>query len=252
MNERQEVILYKVNEVGQISVAELAELTGVSVVTIRQDLNFLEQNGHLKRVHGSAVAIDGESVDARMKVNFVVKQKIAEYAASLVENGERIFIEGGSTNALLARYLAYSKRITLITSSYYIAHLLGQIEAPIEVIVLGGEYQKHSESVVGDLACLGIGHLSFSKAFIGIDGYHSSTGFAGRNKQRTEVVNAILAKDSENIVITDSSKFGQVQAYPFMSPVNNIDRVITDGYLLNQHEQHLIQKGVIVDKVMGE
>lgn len=107
MNERQKEIVYQVNEIGQVSVAHLAKDLSVSVVTIRHDLNFLEKNGYLKREHGYAVTVDSDNLDARMKIKFPLKQKIAEYAASLVNNGEYIFIEGGSTNALLALSLIH-------------------------------------------------------------------------------------------------------------------------------------------------
>lgn len=247
MNERQQEIIYKVNELNQVSVNELAEQFNVSVVTIRHDLNFLEQNGYLKREHGYAVAIDSDNLDARMKIKFPLKQKIAEYAASLVNNDEHIFIEGGSTNALLARHLAYTRRITLITSSYYIAQLLKNTE--LKVVVIGGEYQKKSESVVGELACLAIKHLHFDKAFIGIDGFLPDTGFSGRNQMRTELVNTILTKPSENIIITDSSKFGQKQPHQ-LSPLEAIHRVITDQAINIEDEQYLTAKNIIVDKVV--
>ena len=238
MNERQQEIIYKVNELNQVSVND---------VTIRHDLNFLEQNGYLKREHGYAVAIDSDNLDARMKIKFPLKQKIAEYAASLVNNDEHIFIEGGSTNALLARHLAYTRRITLITSSYYIAQLLKNTE--LKVVVIGGEYQKKSESVVGELACLAIKHLHFDKAFIGIDGFLPDTGFSGRNQMRTELVNTILTKPSENIIITDSSKFGQKQPYQ-LSPLEAIHRVITDQAIKIEDEKYLTAKNIIVDKVV--
>ena len=247
MNERQQEIIYKVNELNQISVNDLAQQFNVSVVTIRHDLNFLEQNGYLKREHGYAVAVDSDNLDARMKIKFPLKQKIAEYAASLVNNDEHIFIEGGSTNALLARHLAYTRRITLITSSYYIAQLLKNTE--LKVMVIGGEYQKKSESVVGELACLAIKHLHFDKAFIGIDGFLPDTGFSGRNQMRTELVNTILTKPSENIIITDSSKFGQKQPHQ-LSPLEAIHRVITDQAIKIEDEQYLTAKNIIVDKVI--
>ena len=247
MNERQQEIIYKVNELNQVSVNDLAQQFNVSVVTIRHDLNLLEQNGYLKREHGYAVAVDSDNLDARMKIKFPLKQKIAEYAASLVNNDEHIFIEGGSTNALLARHLAYTRRITLITSSYYIAQLLKNTD--LKVIVIGGEYQKKSESVVGELACLAIKHLHFDKAFIGVDGFLPSTGFSGRNHMRTELVNTILTKPSENIIITDSSKFGQKHSYQ-LSPIESIHRVITDQAIRVEDEQYLTAKKIIVDKVI--
>lgn len=246
VNERQKEIIYKVNELGQVSVAELAKSLAVSVVTIRHDLNFLELNGYLKREHGYAVTVDSDNLDARMKIKFPLKQKIAEYAASLVKNDEYIFIEGGSTNALLARHLAYTRRVTLITSSYYIAQLLKPTD--LKVIVIGGEYQKKSDSVVGELACLAIKHLSFDKAFIGVDGFTQQTGFTGRDKMRTELANSILSKPCENIIITESSKFGQKQKYQF-EPLNAIHRVITDFSIDINNENYLQKNEIIVDKV---
>ena len=246
VNERQKEIIYKVNELDKVSVADLAKELAVSVVTIRHDLNFLEQNGYLKREHGFAVTVDSDNLDVRMKVNFPLKQKIAEYAASLVQNDEHIFIEGGSANALLAQHLAYTKRITLITSSYYIAQLLKNTD--LKVIVIGGEYQKSSDSVVGELACLAIQHLHFDKAFIGIDGFTQQTGFTGRNEMRTQLVNTILTQPGENIIITDSSKFGQIQ-HDSIEPLNAINRVITDLKINALDEEYLSRQGIIVDKV---
>jgi len=246
MNVRQQEIIYIVNDIGEISVKELARQLDVSVVTIRHDLNLLEQEGYLKREHGYAIAIDSDNPDARMKIKFPLKQKIAEYTASLVNNDECVFIEGGSTNALLARHLAYTKRITLITSSYYVAQLLRNTD--LKVILIGGEYQKKSESVVGKLACLAIAHINFDKAFIGIDGFDQVSGFSGRDEMRTELVNTILAKKSENIIITDSSKFGQIHPYSF-HPIQAIKRVITDQDINIKDEQFLLKNNVLVDKV---
>ncbi|CAI0721162.1 Glycerol-3-phosphate regulon repressor [Serratia ficaria] len=206
MNSRQQTILQLVNDRRRISVNELARASGVSEVTIRQDLNLLEKRSYLKRVHGSAVALESDDVDARMMSNFTLKQHLAQYAASQVNDGETVFIESGSANALLARYIAERKRITLITVSHYIANLLKETDC--EVIVLGGMYQKKSETVVG----------------------------------------AVLAKGVENIVLTDSSKFGQIQANPLAQP-GQISRVITDSRLPLEYQHQLKRQGVQLDMV---
>lgn len=125
---------------GRVSVTDLAKTTGVSEVTIRQDLNLLEKRSYLKRAHGYAVPLDSDDVEARMMNNYTLKRNLAEFAASLVNDGETVFIENGSSNALLARTLAEQKRITLITVSSYIAHLLKDTDC--EIILLGGIYQK--------------------------------------------------------------------------------------------------------------
>lgn len=246
MNQRQQSILQQVNDLRRVSVAELSRLNGVSEVTIRQDLNLLEKRNYLKRTHGFAVALESDDVDARMMINFTLKQRLAIHAASLVNDGETIFIEGGSSNALLARYLAERKRVTLITVSNYIAHLLKETEC--EVILLGGMYQKSSESVVGPLTRLCVQQVYFSKAFIGIDGFRTETGFTSRDMMRADVVNAVLAKGAENIVLTDSSKFGQVQPNP-LQPTQAISRVITDFRLPPAQREQLDAINIRVDSV---
>ena len=167
MNSRQQLILQMVIDQGRVSVVDLAKTTGVSEVTIRQDLNLLEKQSYLRRAHGYAVPLDSDDVETRMMNNYALKRELAEFAASLVNNGETVFIENGSSNALLARTLADQKNITIITVSSYIAHLLK--ETHCEVILLGGIYQKKSESMVGPLTRQYVQQVHFSKAFIGID-----------------------------------------------------------------------------------
>ncbi|MFU0966844.1 DNA-binding transcriptional regulator YciT [Kluyvera ascorbata] len=246
MNSRQQTILQLVIDKGRMSVSELAKMTGVSEVTIRQDLNLLEKQSYLRRTHGFAVPLDSEDVETRMMNNFALKRELADFAASLVRPGETVFIENGSSNALLARALATQPDITIITVSSYIAHLLK--ETPGEVILLGGIYQKKSESMVGPLTRQYIQQVHFSKAFIGIDGWQPETGFTGRDMMRADIVNAVLEKGSEAIVLTDSSKFGAIHPYQ-LGPMNQFNRVITDDNLSTEKQLQLEQSGLTVNIV---
>ncbi len=117
MNSRQNEILQIVNKRKRVQVTDLSDLVGVSGVTIRQDLNFLEQQGYLKRVHGAAMALQSDDVNARLEVRFDIKQQLANKAADLVAPNETVLIEGGSANALLARTLADRGDVTIITPS---------------------------------------------------------------------------------------------------------------------------------------
>ena len=236
MNARHQHIIQLVSERGSVSVNELAQTTGVSEVTVRQDLNLLEKGGFLRRVHGSAVAPESDDVGARMQTRFAVKKRLAEYAAGLVNPGETVFIEGGSTNALLARELSHRQDITIITVSHYIAGLLR--EQGGDVIILGGLFQKSSESVVGPLTRLCIQHLNFHKAFIGIDGWDEATGFTSRDMLRCDVVNAIMEKPTHAVALTDSSKFGQIHPYA-LAPLQPFKQVITDAELAAGWQQQL-------------
>lgn len=157
-----------------------------------------------------------------------------------------MFIENGSCNALLAVALAEQKDVTIITVSSYIAHLLK--ETPCEIILLGGIYQKKSESMVGPLTRQFLQQVHFSKAFIGIDGWQAETGFTGRDMMRSDVVNAVLEKGAEAIVLTDSSKFGALHPYP-LGPVHKFNRVITDAKISPDAQKYMGDSGLAVDIV---
>ncbi len=96
MNARQQSILQVVIDKGRMSVADLAKMTGVSEVTIRQDLNLLEKQSYLRRTHGYAVPLDSEDVETRMMTHFAIKRELASRAAALVNAGETVFIETGA------------------------------------------------------------------------------------------------------------------------------------------------------------
>lgn len=246
MNARHQQIIELVNTRGSVSVSELSQLTGVSEVTVRQDLNLLERDHFLRRVHGSALALDSDNVGMRMHTHYELKQALANHAASLVETGDAVFIEGGSTNALLARLLSERTDITVITVSHFIAHLLK--DAVCDVIVPGGLLQKSSQSMVGPLTRYCVQQIHFHKAFVGVDGWHIETGFTGRNMLRCDVVDAVLAKGMPSWALTDSSKFGQIHPYPLSSGYQ-VNQVITDSGLDEDALAQLEEQSVVVTRV---
>lgn len=243
MNSRQNEILQIVNKRKRVQVTDLSDLVGVSGVTIRQDLNFLEQQGYLKRVHGAAMALQSDDVNARLEVRFDIKQQLANKAADLVAPNETVLIEGGSANALLARTLADRGDVTIITPSAYIAHLIRNSSA--NIILLGGVYQHQGESLVGPLTKLCIQNIHFSTAFLGIDGYHQDTGFTSRDMMRAEIAETIISKNRRNIVLTDSSKFGQI--YPSsIGKTSEISILLTDDSAPTEDIETLKNQGVEV------
>lgn len=241
MNARQSEILQIVNERKRVQVTELVETIGVSGVTIRQDLNLLEQQSYLKRVHGAAIALQSDDIDTRLEVKFDIKQALASKAANLVKPNETVLIEGGSANALLARTLAKRGDVTIITPSAYIANLIRNSDA--NIILLGGVYQHQGESLVGPLTKLGIEHINFSSAFLGIDGFHQDTGFTSRDMMRAEIADCIIAKKRRNIVLTDSSKFGQIYPSSISHP-SQISVLLTDDSAPKQDIAYLKKQGI--------
>lgn len=246
MNNRHQTILELISKNKTMRVTELAEATGVSVVTIRHDLSYLEEQSYIKRNHGFAQLLDRDRISDRMQVNFSLKQQLARHAMSLVEDGDSVFIEAGSSNSLLARELLnFQGEIVVITVCTYIASLLK--DAHFDVILLGGQLQSKSETVVGSLTRLCINHTHFNKVFLGIDGYHPEVGFTGRDMMRAEVINAVLDKNAYNIVVSDATKFGQI--YPYSLHSDKINHIITDQHLSTQMRSLFAEKSITVDIV---
>ena len=148
MKERHLEILDIVNERERISVQELSEKLGLSVVTIRKDLEELESEGLLRRQHGYAAKASPDAINSRMSFRYLEKKKIAQKAVSLVEPMETIMIESGSTCALFAAELAAVNDVTIITNSTYIARSLGSAPGA-KVILLGGDYDTVAEVTPG-------------------------------------------------------------------------------------------------------
>ena len=241
LNERQKKILKLLGSDSQASVKKLAEELGVSTVTIRQDLNFLESEGLLKRVHGGAVMEDADDIASRLGVNYEKKLRIARKVASLISDGDTILIESGSANALLARELA-GRNVTIITTNVYIARQLRKgVQA--RVILPGGVYQQGSESLVGKITKACIDQLNFDKAFIGVDGYTSSAGFTSRDLFRAEVSGHIISKCADVFIVTDSSKFG-ITGLTNICFLRDIHHIATDSDLGSKYVAEFRKAGI--------
>jgi len=242
MNERHNRILRILGQEGHTSVSTLSRMLKVSAVTIRQDLNTLEAEGLLKRVHGGAVLREADDLSDRLGINYEQKLAIARRVASCITEGETILIESGSVNALLARELVKEKKVTIITTNVFIARQLRK-EEKAGIILLGGIYQHHSESLVGRITRACLDQLNIGKAFIGIDGYTSSTGFTSRDLLRAEISAYIVRKARDVYVVSDSSKFGREELSTICYP-GDIRHLATDSNLEPAYLEEFRKAGI--------
>lgn len=242
LNERQNTILKILGKDNQTSVKMLSEKLNVSSVTIRQDLNDLEAEGLLKRVHGGAVLKDADDLANRLGMNYERKLRIARKVSTYVNEGETILIESGSVNALLARELLKIKRVTIITTNVYIARQFRKNEQA-NIIILGGIYQHDSETLVGKMTKTCIDQINIDKAFIGIDGYSTDAGFTLRDLFRAEISSYIIQKAKDLFVLSDSSKFGRTELTNICYPAD-IQHIATDGDLSTKFQIELKKAGV--------
>lgn len=242
LNDRQNSILNLLGHNDQVSVNELAKQLNVSSVTIRQDLNFMESEGLLKRIHGGAVLRDADDLSNRLGINYEKKLKIARKVAEYVNEGETILIESGSINALLAREIAKKRNVRIITTNVYIARQFRK-NAEANVILLGGLYQHQSETLVGKITKVCIDQINYSKAFIGIDGYTNNSGFTLRDLYRSEISTYIIKKSKEVFIVTDSSKFGKEELTNICYP-SDIQHVATDTSIGEEFTEDFCKAGI--------
>lgn len=242
MIERRMQIINDFSSNDRISVADLAEKYHVSQVTIRNDLKALQNDNLIKRVHGGASSTSNEFISARLNVNYEIKLRIAERAAQMVSSGETVFIESGSTNALLAKKLSETKDVTIITNSCFIANFIREIPR-VNIVLLGGNYQPSSEVCVGPLTCQSMQSFFVDKLFIGSDGFSEKHGFTCINLLRAEVVAAMAKRAEHRIILTDSSKFSQRGVAQQLS-LTEVTHVITDNGIPDSAREALIRNGV--------
>ncbi len=228
MNERCLKIMEMLNEEGTIEVAVLAQKLDVSSVTIRKDLEMLEDKGLLRRQHGAAVRVSQDDIGYRMIFNYEVKKRIAHSAAEMVANGETVMIESGSTCAMLAAELIENKRdVTIVTNSAFIAAHVRMMPGA-RVILLGGSYEPEAQVMTGPLVKKCASEFFVDKFFIGTDGFDTEAGFSNVDLLRAEAVRAMAESAKRRIILTDSSKFNRRGVVALMS-AQDVATVITDS-----------------------
>ena len=227
MTDRQTKILEIVNQKKKVEVATLSQMLEVSQVTIRKDLDALEE------------------------LNFLTtKQRIAEKASEIISDGETIMVESGSSCALLVKYLSETKKdITVITNSSYIARFIRETEGGVtKVIVLGGEYQKEAEVMVGPLVKTCAEAFYVDKLFMGTDGYIPGIGFTSGDMLRAEAAKSMADSTRNSIILTDSSKFSE-HGVVMQCRLKDINMVFTDDQVPLEAKDAMEQNGIIVETV---
>ena len=248
MELRHTKILELLTEKNKVDVTELSQNLGVSQVTIRKDLDMLEKKGLIVREHGFATLNGQDDMNNRLAYHYDIKQQLAKSACQMIEDGETIMIESGSCCVLLAQEIASTKKdVTIITNSSFIADYIRQYYQ-VKLILLGGEYQKEAQVVVGPMTRRCVEAFFVDKFFIGTDGFSRNTGFTGNDYMRSETVRDMARQAAHVIVVTESSKFQQVGLVNLL-PTQDVYCVVTDGMIPQESEEYLQNQNVIVKKV---
>lgn len=231
--ERRNRILELIDEEGSVAVDELAHRFDVSEMTIRRDLRLLQKSGFLRRVHGGATSNRGRSYEPpyllRATEHNQAKSHIGRRAAALVQDGDSIALDVGTTTLELARHLADRQNLTVITPSLHIATLLAN-HPGLRLILPGGIVRPGELSMIGSLTESALEGFYVDKLFLGIGGIDVEEGLTEFNVDDSHVKQALIRRAKECIVLTDSSKFGNI-AFAAVAPLSAVHTIITDDQL---------------------
>jgi DeoR/GlpR family transcriptional regulator of sugar metabolism len=238
-NKRREKILELIREDGSAKVIKLAKIFKVSEVTIRQDLEKLEHEGFILREHGGAFLKNVEegvkSITLLNQDNIEKKQKIGKKASELIENGDAIILDSGSTTTEIAKNLLGRKSLTVITNALNIALILGA-EPGIELIVTGGEFKPPTLSLTGQKAADFFEDIHVDKLFLATAGISLRSGLTYPSLSDIVVKKAMIDAADTTYLVADSTKIGK-NAFASLGALSLIDYIITDPDIAAEHLQ---------------
>ncbi len=245
--ERRSDILALLQKTGSHRVEALSQHFGVSAVTIRSDLNMLEQQGYITRSHGFAVLnsrLIAELSVADKRNNYPeLKQRIGKLAASLLKEGERVILDSGTTTKAIVNHIN-DLNLTVLTNGLDVAMAL--VSCPnVEVRMTGGVLRKNAMSFSGVMADNNLQHYRFDKVFLGVDGFDLQKGVTTFNEQEAQLNRLMCDAADQVIVVADSSKFGQYSNF-VICQANQIDVLVTDNKIPLSYQEYLENMGVQV------
>ncbi|MBR6108231.1 MAG: DeoR/GlpR transcriptional regulator [Clostridia bacterium] len=226
--ERYQIILEYLGSEGTATVARLSELLGASEATVRRDLSALAKEGRLKKVFGGAASapqmgLFEEHVSSREAVMFREKDLIAAYAATMIQDGDFVYIDSGTTTARMIPHLT-NRRATYITNG--VAHAYRLLREGFTVYLIGGRLRPETEAVVGTEAIRSLLKYNFTKAFMGTNGITVDEGFSTPDVDEAGVKSAAIERSFVSFVLADHTKFNR--AFPVTFARVNACCVLTD------------------------
>lgn len=227
--ERWKTILSLLEEKRTLTIAELEKETGASASTLRRDLAKLGQAGKLRKIHGGAAALEDGllvrelTMDEKSAINSLEKERIGRYAARLIEPDDFVYIDAGTTTAMLVEYIE-ERGAVYVTNSVMHARKLAR--KGCRVFMPGGELKASTEALIGPMAIDSLRKYHFTKCFLGTNGVSLRAGFTTPDPNEALIKQCAIEQSLRCWCLCDSSKFDRTSPITF-APFSSI-RVITD------------------------
>ena len=245
--QRQALILDRVRQTGAVRVADLARDLGVSDMTVRRDLDILQEHGLLEKVHGGATSLPGlasyePGFVAKSTLQQAEKEAIAAAAAERVEPGMAIGISAGTTTHAFASRVADVPGVTVVTNSIRVADLLNRSGRRDQTVILTGGSRTPSEALVGPFAVSQLRTVHLDQVFIGVHGMDAKTGFTCPNLLEAETDRALIEAGRRLVVLADHTKWGVVG----IASIGDLDQadVLISDVTLDPEARSLLSEAV--------
>jgi DeoR family galactitol utilization operon repressor len=247
VTEREREILELLQGDSAISVAEISRQLGVSAVTARAGLNSLAQKGLVVRTWGGAAPAFHPEMLEHQRTCVGEKNRIARAAAALINDGDTIMLEAGTTTALIARYLAGKRDISIVTNNLLVVPYARSNPA-LRLTLVGGDFRPNTESLVGPVALQELERFHVRRAFVGTDGFTPEKGLTTHLVEGAEIVKKMAAQARETVLVADSSKYGKT-GFVLVLPLAAIGRIIVDSAIAPGAAARLREQNLTVEIV---
>ncbi len=241
-NQRRDKILAMIREDGHAKVADLSKIFKVTEVTIRQDLERLEQEGLIRREHGGAILNQQRDDIGELQLvnqqNMEEKRAIAAEAVKLIHDGDTIILDSGSTTTEIAKLLKGFHSLQVITNALNIAMILGK-EQGISLNVTGGEFKSPTLSLTGEKAAQFFEGIHADKVFLATAGISLKAGLTYPSLSDLVVKKAMIDSADTVYLVADSTKIGK-SAFASLGALSMIDYIITDSNITEADRKVLV------------
>ena len=249
-SERREQIIQRLRQQGSVQVNDLSGLFGVSTVTIRDDLAFLEKQGIAVRAYGGALICDSNtpgaepSVEDKSSLNTAVKRSIAKAAVELIKPGHRVILDSGTTTYEIARLMRQHSDVIAMTNGMNVANALLEADG-VELLMTGGHLRRQSQSFYGDQAEQSLQNYHFDMLFLGVDAIDLERGVSTHNEDEARLNRRMCEVAERIIVVTDSSKFNRSSLHKIID-TQRIHTIIVDEGIPEESLKEFHRSGVEV------
>ena len=231
-SERRREITTMIRARGSVQVAPLSEMFSVSMQTIRKDLLYLEHHGVATRTYGGALSSEvvnaqvEPAIETKRISHTEAKERIGKLAAGMINPGESIMLDSGTTTLQIARFVPDDEDITVVTNDFDILGVLNQ-KRKIKIVMLGGELRRRNMAFYGAQTVAALDDLLLDKLFLGVDGLDVERGITTHHEAEAQLNRRMVETAREVIAVTDAPKFDKVCLHRIID-VGDLDALITD------------------------